>query len=262
MTFQVAPVLARIVERRREWVAGHSPGGRARLRAEAATAPPPRDFAAALRREGVALIAECKARSPSAGVLLDPYHPAEVARRYAAGGADALSVLTEPESFGGAFEHLRQVRQAVALPILCKDFVVDELQLDCARAMGADAVLLIVAALEDAALRRLHQAAAALGLQSLVEVHTEPELERALALGTRLIGINNRDLNTMRTDPQTTARLRPLIPAGPLVVSESGIKERSEIEALAVLRVDAALVGESLLRSPDPERRLLELRGP
>ena len=262
MTAQVAPVLARIVERRREWVAAVSAAERARLRDQAATAPASRDFAAALSTKGVALIAECKARSPSAGVLQDLYDPAAVARRYQAGGADALSVLTEPESFGGAFEHLRLVREAVALPILCKDFVIAQLQLECARCMGADAALLIVAILDDAGLRRLHDAAAGLGLQALVEVHTEAELERALALRPRLIGINNRDLNTMRTDPWTTARLRSLIPDGPLVVSESGIRERAEIEALEVLGIDAALVGESLLRSADPQAQLRRLRGP
>ena len=262
MTAQVAPVLARIVERRRHWVAAVSSAERARLIEEAVTAPPARDFASALTCQGVAIIAECKARSPSAGVLQDPYDPAAIARRFEAGGADALSVLTEPESFGGAFEHLRQVRAAVALPLLCKDFIVDELQLACARAMGADAVLLIVAVLDQASLRRLRDAAAELGMQALVEVHTESELERSLALGARLIGINNRDLNTMRTDFQTTARLRPLIPAGPVLVSESGIRSGSEIEALAALGIDAALVGESLLSSPDPEAQLRRLRGP
>jgi indole-3-glycerol phosphate synthase len=261
MTAQVAPVLARIVERRRQWVDAVNPAERASILDQAQTAPPARDFAAALSGTGVALIAECKARSPSAGTLQDPYDPAGVARRFEAGGADAISVLTEPESFGGRFEHLRLVRQAVALPILCKDFVIDELQLACARSMGADAALLIVAILDDVSLHRLHQAAGAIGLQALVEVHTEAELERALSLRPRLIGINNRDLNAMRTDPGTTARLRPLIPAGHMVVSESGLRERSEIESLEALGVDAALVGEALLRSRDPEAMLRRLRG-
>lgn len=258
---RVAPILTRIVQSRRDWIARMGPSDRARLLAAAAAGSPVRDFRAALTGEGVALIAECKARSPSAGLLQDPYDPAAVARRYEAAGADALSVLTEPEYFGGAFEHLRAAREAVGLPILCKDFVIDDLQVACARAMGADAVLLIVAILDDAELRRLRDAAAALGMEALVEVHTEREVERALALGAGLIGINNRDLTTMQTDPRTTTRLRPLIPRGLIVVSESGIRSRAEIEALAAAGIDAALVGESLLRAPDPEAQLRRLRG-
>jgi indole-3-glycerol phosphate synthase len=257
----VAPILDRIVASRREWIGRVGADERARVLAQVPTAPPVRDFRAALLRDQVALIAECKARSPSAGILQDPYDPAALARRYASAGAAALSVLTEPVFFAGAFEHLRLVRAAVPLPILCKDFVIDELQVACARAMGADAVLLIVAILDDDALRRLHALVIGAGMQSLVEVHQEDEVGRALALGATMIGINNRDLTTMRTDSQTTARLRPLIPRDRVVVSESGIRSRSEMEALAAAGIQAALVGESLLRAADLEGQLRRLVG-
>ncbi|HYM49308.1 MAG TPA: indole-3-glycerol phosphate synthase TrpC [Candidatus Limnocylindrales bacterium] len=257
---RVAPVLARIVAGRRAWIAGVDPAARARLGAQAQAAPPARDFRGALERPGVSLIAECKARSPSAGTLQDPYDPVTLARRYEAAGASALSVLTEPDFFGGAFEHLRAVRAAVAMPLLCKDFVVDELLVTCARAAGADAALLIVAILDDAQLHSLHAAIRAAGMQALIEAHTEAELERALEIPGAMIGINNRDLSTMRTDPGTTARLRPRIPPDRFVVSESGIRSAAEIDALAALGVGAALVGESLLRAPDLEAQMRRLR--
>jgi indole-3-glycerol phosphate synthase len=178
-----------------------------------------------------------------------------------ANGAAALSVLTEPEFFGGSFDHLRAIRAAVGVPLLCKDFIVDPVQLTAARGAGADAVLLIVAVLDDVRLRDLLAVTRGYGMQALVEVHDEGEVDRALQADAAIIGINNRDLTTMRTDKGTTARLRPLIPAGHVVVSESGIGSRADIDALHQLGVNAALVGESLLRAEDLEAKVRELTG-
>ncbi len=256
------PLLTRIVESRRASVERlKATGGVDRLRREVREAPPPRDFRAAIRGRGVALIAECKERSPSGGLLQAPYDPVRLAQRYVAAGAAALSVLTEPEFFGGAPEHLRAVRQAVSVPVLCKDFIVDATQVMGARAMGADCILLITAILDDQALVGLQAAALAFGMQALLEVHTEGEARRAVALGATLIGINNRDLAQMRTDQSTTARLRGLIPADRTVVSESGIQSRQDMDALAKLGVQAVLVGEALLKAPDLEAKVRELLG-
>jgi len=256
------PILTRILESRRASVERFkAAGGVDRLRREVREAPPPRDFRAAIRGRGVALIAECKERSPSGGLLQAPYDPVRLAQRYVAAGAAALSVLTEPEFFGGAPEHLRAVRQAVSVPVLCKDFIVDATQVMGARAMGADCILLITAILDDPALVGLQAAALAFGMQALLEVHTEGEARRAVALGATLIGINNRDLAQMRTDQSTTARLRSLIPADRTVVSESGIQSRQDMDALAKLGVQAGLVGEALLKAPDLEAKVRELLG-
>jgi indole-3-glycerol phosphate synthase len=256
------PILTRIVESRRVSVERFkAAGGVDRLRHEVTQAPAPRDFRAAIRGRGVALIAECKERSPSGGLLQAPYDPVRLAQRYVAAGAAALSVLTEPEFFGGAPEHLRAIRQAVPVPLLCKDFIVDATQVMGARAMGADCILLIVAILDDPALVGLQATAQAFGMQALVEVHTEEETRRAVALGATLIGINNRDLTQMRTDQFTTARLRRLIPQDRTVVSESGIQSRADVDALATLGVQAVLVGEALLTAPDLEAKVRELMG-
>jgi len=176
-------------------------------------------------------------------------------------GAAAISVLTEPEFFGGSLDHLQAVRAAVQLPVLCKDFIVDPIQLLAARAVGADAVLLIVAILDDRELRDLQAVAKQLSMDAVVEVHSAVEVERALQADAAIIGINNRDLVKMKTDKETTRRLRPLIPAGRIVISESGIQSRADIEELGKLEVDAALVGESLLSAPDLEAKLRELSG-
>ena len=262
MATRAAPILERILESRRAAVS--------RLQDSAATsglierarqAPPARDFRSAIGGNDPALIAECKQRSPSAGALQLTYDPVGLARRYAAGGAAAISVLTEPEFFGGSMDHLRSIRQSVQSPLLCKDFIIHRLQLLEARAAGADAVLLIVAVLDDNTLRSLHSAALGLGLQALVEVHDEAEVERALALKPAMIGINNRDLTTMRTDAGTTARLRPLLPKEQIVVSESGIQSRADMVALRRAGVNAALVGESLLRATNLDEKLRELTG-
>lgn len=262
MATQAVPILDRIVRSRRAAVARMKEATPTDVfEREARAAPPVRDFRKALDLGDVALIAECKQRSPSAGSLQLTYDPARLAQRYAAGGAAAISVLTEPEFFGGSIHHLRAIRQAVDCPLLCKDFIVDRLQLLEARAAGADAVLLIVAILDQGALGSLYSAALDLDLQVLVEVHSELEVERALALGPGMVGINNRDLTRMRTDPSTTERLRPLIPEHITVVSESGIQSRAEVVALRRARIDAALVGESLLRAHDLEAKLRELTG-
>jgi indole-3-glycerol phosphate synthase len=262
MATPAAPILERILESRRAAVARlQEPDATSRLIERAGHAPPARDFRSAIEGNDPALIAECKQRSPSAGALQLTYDPVGLARRYAAAGAAAISVLTEPDFFGGSMDHLRSIRQSVQLPLLCKDFIIHRLQLLDARAAGADAVLLIVAVLDDNTLLSLHSATLGLGMQALVEVHDEAEVERALALKPSMIGINNRDLSRMRTDPTTTVRLRPLIPAGNTVVSESGIQSRADMIALRRAGVNAALVGEALLRAPILEDKLRELTG-
>jgi indole-3-glycerol phosphate synthase len=262
MATRAAPILTRILESRRAAIAELKAGGMAAgLSRSVATAPAPVDFRAALVGDRVALIAECKERSPSGGWLQRPYDPVGLARRYATNGAVAISVLTEPEFFGGTLDHLQAIRATVGVPLLCKDFIVDPVQVMAARAAGADAVLLIVAILDDARLRDLLAATHGYGMQALVEVHDETEVERALQADAAIIGINNRDLTAMQTVKETTTRLRPLIPAGHLVVSESGIDSRADMDALERLGVNAALVGESLLRARDLEAKVRELSG-
>ena len=260
MATHIAPILDRILESRRAHIVELKANSE-RLRRSVETAPAPRDFRRALIGPRVALIAECKQRSPSGGVLQQPYDPVALAQHYAAGGAAAISVLTEPEFFGGALDHLAAVRAVVEVPVLCKDFIVDPIQLSAARTAGADAVLLIVGILGDRDLRNLQAAAIDLGMQTLVEVHDEAEVDRALEIGAGIIGINNRDLTRMKTDKETTARLRPRIPNDRIVVSESGIESRADIEALQRMGINAALVGESLLRAADLEDKLQELSG-
>jgi indole-3-glycerol phosphate synthase len=262
MATRAAPILERILESRRAAIAELKTDGTAeRLARSAARAQAPLDFRRALVAEQVTLVAECKERSPSGGLLQSPYDPVSLARRYVANGAVALSVLTEPEFFGGSLDHLRAIRAAVAVPLLCKDFIVDPVQVLAARAAGADAVLLIVGLLDDARLRELLDVIRGYGMEALVEVHDEAEVERALRVDAAIIGINNRDLATMRTIKDTTARLRPLIPAGHVIVSESGIDSRADIDALQRMGVNAALVGESLLRAPDLDAKVRELSG-
>jgi len=234
---------------------------RASLEAEVRGLPPPRDLEAALvprPPSPVRLIAELKRASPLKGVLALGFDPVALAPRYAAAGAAALSVLTDP-AFSGELADLDRVRAAVDCPLLRKDFLLEEYQLWEARAHGADAVLLIAGILEPARLRALAQAAKGLGLAFLVEVHTRAELERALDLPARLIGINNRDLQSFQTRLETTETLAPLVPPGHLVVSESGIFTRGDVERVAAAGVRAVLVGEALSRSPDPVAKLREL---
>lgn len=221
------------------------------VRAMAAVAPPPRDFAAAIRADGVSLIAECKKASPSRGLLIHNYDPVRLARLYEKTGARAISVLTDARHFQGALDHLRDVREAVALPVLRKDFMFHPYQLYEARVAGADAVLLIAAVLSDTELRELSALARKLGMAALIEVYSEEELARVLPLNPDLIGVNNRDLQTFEVDFDNTARLRTLIPPEIAVVGESGIKSPDDVRAMRVAGVDAVLVGEALVRSKD-----------
>jgi indole-3-glycerol phosphate synthase len=216
-------------------------------------------FSAALEGPGPAVIAECKRRSPSRGVLRATYDPAALAGQYAAAGAAAISVLTEPTFFDGDPAHLVAVRGAVALPVLRKDFILEEYQLLEARAWGADAVLVIVAALGDLQLRRLIAAARDVGLDVLVEVHDEAELGRALDGGAAIIGVNNRNLRTLEVDPGVALRLAARLPAGVVGVAESGVRSGAAIAALAAAGYRALLVGEWLVRAPDPGAALTAL---
>jgi indole-3-glycerol phosphate synthase len=231
------------------------------LEAQARQAPPPRDFWGALQRKPIACIAEIKRRSPSAGWIRQGADAAQIAAGYQAAGAAAISVLTDEPFFGGALEDLRRARAATAIPLLRKDFIVDPYQITEARAAGADAVLLIVAALSDDALTRLQAEAARWGLDVLVETHDPREVERALAAGARIVGINNRDLRTFQVDTTLAARLRTEIPRSRLVVAESGIKTAADVKAVQEAGIEAILVGESLMRAPEPAAALRDLLG-
>jgi indole-3-glycerol phosphate synthase len=217
-------------------------------------APPPRrPFTDALRGDGVAVIAEHKRSSPSAGVIREDLALEDVVAAYERGGASALSILTEGPSFGGSLADLRAARAASSLPILRKDFIIDPYQVHESLAWGADAILLIVAALTPAELVELRGLALELGLRALVEVHDERELDAALDAGARLIGINNRDLKTLEVNTERTFELRERIPPGVMIVAESGFSRRAELDALEAAGVDAVLIGEALMRSPDIE---------
>jgi indole-3-glycerol phosphate synthase len=222
-----------------------------------------RDFVGAMRsriaRGAPAVIAEVKKASPSKGVLRADFDPASIGASYARHGAACLSVLTDAEYFQGAPEHLAAARAASGLPVLRKDFVVDAYQLHEARALGADAILLIVAALGDAQLAEFEAAATALGLAVLVEVHDAAELERALALSTPLVGVNNRNLRTFETALETTLELLPRIPQDRIVVTESGILAPADVARMRAAGVNAFLVGEAFMRAPDPGAELARL---
>lgn len=205
------------------------------------------------------VIAECKRRSPSAGVFRRDYDPEAVARDYETAGAAAISVLTEPTFFDGALEHLERARRAVRLPLLRKDFIVDSYQLLESRAAGADAILLIVAALPDDELARLIVEANALRLAVLVEVHDDPELERALRAGARVIGVNNRNLRTLEVSRAVAEQLVEAIPADCIAVAESGLRTGADLATLRSLGYDAFLIGEHLMRTPDPGTALKQL---
>jgi indole-3-glycerol phosphate synthase len=219
----------------------------------------PAAFHAALVQPGIGVIAEFKRRSPSAGSLREAPDLAEIVSAYERGGASALSVLTEGPNFEGSLADVHGARAACGLPILRKDFIVDSYQLHEARAAGADAVLLIVAALTQDELASLHEQAGTLGLDVLVEVHDREELTRAASVGARLIGVNNRDLRDFSVDVRRTSRLLGEMPAGAVVVSESGIASAEQLRVLEREGVAAVLVGESLMRASDPARTLTEL---
>jgi len=223
--------------------------------------PPTRDFASALRGTGITCIAEVKRRSPSKGDLDPDLQPDLVAKEYVAGGASCLSVLTDAAFFGGSIDDLQAARQASGLPVLRKDFTVAEVDVVDARLMGADAVLLIAAALDDGELARFHQRADDLGLAVLVEVHDEAELDRALEAGARLVGVNQRDLRTFTVDHDRARALAARIPADVVAVAESGIRDGDDARRLADAGYDAILVGESLVRATDRAAALRALVG-
>jgi indole-3-glycerol phosphate synthase len=232
------------------------------LVADARLMAPPRGFARALSSTPtLSVIAEVKRRSPSRGALNVELDPAAVASAYAAGGAACLSVLTDAEFFGGSVEDLDQARTATALPVLRKDFTVSPHDVADARLMGADAVLLIAAALDELELVELHALGTDLGLDVLVEVHDEPELEIALQSGATLVGVNQRDLVTFQVDHERAARMAAAIPATVTKVAESGVRDRDDAERLADAGYDAILVGETLVTSADPAQALRDLLG-
>ena len=257
-------ILDRIVAAKRDEVAagkGHSDLAAMRTRAE--SQPAARDFVGALRRRtdsgDAPVIAEIKKASPSKGVLRADFRPAEIAASYERHGAAALSVLTDAPFFQGAPEYLAAARAATSLPALRKDFIVDAWQVFESRALGADAILLIAAALDDAEMRDFESIALTLGMAVLVEVHDERELERALALRTPLLGINNRNLRTFEVTLETTLGLLPRIPADRIVVTESGILARADVSRMRAAGVNAFLVGEAFMRAEDPGAALAGL---
>jgi indole-3-glycerol phosphate synthase len=228
----------------------------------ASVQPQPLDFAAAMRDGKIRLIAEVKKASPSKGIICPNFNPVNIAGIYADNGAAAISVLTEPKYFLGSLDYLRDIKKALAakpLPLLRKDFIFDPYQIYEARAYGADCVLLIVSILSPQKLSELLQLSRQLGMMNLVEVHNAAEIEIALRSGAVIIGINNRDLNTFKVDLKTTSKLRPLIPPDRLIVSESGIKTRKDMEELQGCGVNAALIGEALIAAPDIAAKMKEL---
>lgn len=244
-------ILTRIVATKKEEVVALRAQAES-SRQRAADAPPARGFAAALRHpRRVRLLAEIKRRSPSAGPIRPGATPEEVARDYRSGGAAALSVLTDRDYFDGSLAALEAVHAAVDLPLLRKDFIIDPLQIYEARAAGADGILLIVRILDDAAMADLLGLATELGMDTLVEVHDDEELARALDAGATVVGVNNRDLRTFTTDLQLTFRLAPTVPPDVVLVAESGIRTAEDVKRLGEAGVDAVLVGESLMRQPD-----------
>jgi indole-3-glycerol phosphate synthase len=263
----VSDVLAEICAKKREHVAGAKAAlPEAALRARLAEAPPVRPFAAALEtkiaRGAYGLIAEIKKASPSKGLIRADFDPPTLAQAYETGGATCLSVLTDTPYFQGGDHDLRAARAACALPVLRKDFILDPYQVLESRALGADCILLIIAALDDGIARELAAAAAELGLDVLVEVHDRAELDRALRLDARLIGINNRDLKTLKVDLRTAENLAPLVPPGRVIVGESGLNDPADLDRLAAVGARCFLVGESLMRAGDvaaATRKLLRL---
>ncbi|WP_404377250.1 indole-3-glycerol phosphate synthase TrpC [Vreelandella aquamarina] len=265
MSDQATPtILTRILARKDQEVAERQQAvSEADLLALAEKQSAPRGFINALNQriaEGdAAVIAEVKKASPSKGVIREAFHPADIAKSYAQGGAACLSVLTDADFFQGHEDYLMAARDACDLPVIRKDFITHSYQVTEARAIGADCILLIVAALNDAQLRDLHQQANALGMDVLVEVHDADELERALALDLKLVGINNRNLHTFETSLNTTLDLLPRIPADVTVITESGIHTRDDVELMRDHEVNGFLVGEAFMREEDPGQALKRL---
>jgi indole-3-glycerol phosphate synthase len=242
----------------KRWVSG------AELRARAADAPPTREFAEELEtrvQTGSAVIAELKKASPSAGVIRKDFRPAEIAASYEAGGAACLSVLTDELYFKGHRDYLAAAREACALPVLRKDFIIDAWQLPESRCLGADCILLIVAALSGGQMQDLYGEAREYGMDVLIEVHDEDELGRALELPGGLLGVNNRNLHDFTTDLATSERLKAQLPAERLLITESGIRTRADVERMHAAGIHAFLVGEAFMREPDPGAALRELFG-
>ena len=232
------------------------------LKSKLANLPPTKDFRAAIAQsDNINLIAEVKKKSPSKGIIREDFDPIQIAETYAENGAAAISVLTDVRFFDGRLDYLSSIRQVVDVPLLRKDFTIDPYHIYQARVAGADAILLIVAALTKDQLREFMDIAESLSLASLVEVHTDTELEIALDVGAEIIGINNRDLRTFHTDLATTFSLQEFLPTGKVVVSESGIYTRADVESLREAGVNAILVGESLMRSPDIGEQVRKLIG-
>jgi indole-3-glycerol phosphate synthase len=260
----MSDILQRIVAVKRDEVAqARRRCGLAELQAQAAAASPARGFAAALRARveagHPAVIAEVKKASPSKGVLREHFVPADIARSYESGGAACLSVLTDERFFQGCAAYLQQARESCSLPVLRKDFLIDPYQVVEARAMGADCVLLIAACLDDGLMSELEACATEQGLDVLVEVHDGEELERALRLRTPLIGVNNRNLRTFEVSLDTTIGLLPRVPGDRLLVTESGILARADVQRMRSADVHAFLVGEAFMRAPDPGQTLRDL---
>jgi indole-3-glycerol phosphate synthase len=265
---KVPTVLTRIIDRKFEEIAERSAtitiaDLKAQIEAQKGTATDPRGFVASMQRalaEGrSAVIAEVKKASPSKGVLRENFQPAEIALSYQQGGASCLSVLTDVDFFQGSTEYLQQARAACSLPIIRKDFIVDEYQVYEARAMGADCILLIVSALEDTKMAELNNLAVSLGMDVLIEVHDADELQRSLPLGNTLVGINNRNLHTFDVTLQATIDLLDQIPEDRIVVTESGILAPEDVALMRQHQVNSFLVGEAFMRADNPGQRLAEL---
>lgn len=258
----MSDVLAKIVDHKRgEVAAAKLARSLPELRSALGDAPPVRDFAAALAQPGTRIIAEVKGASPSAGVIREGFDPVRIASLYAECGAACISCLTDEKFFGGRLAYLSAIRETVPIPVLRKDFLIDPYQVYEARAAGADAVLLIAECLDDAMLAELYALTRELGMEALIEIYEPANLDRVLAVKPRIVGVNNRDLKTMVIDLGHSLSIRPRVPDDVLFVSESGIKERSDVEVLERAGVRCVLIGETLMRAPEPGAKLRSLLG-
>lgn len=259
MAVAVPDILAKIVDQKRSALARIS-AIRPDLERQARARPAARDFKAALTANPPAVIAEIKKASPSRGVFTGEFHPEKIAVTYAEGGAAALSVLTDQEFFQGKLADLEAARAAITIPVLRKDFTIDELHVIEAAAHGADAILLIAAILDTAQMRRFRELAGEYGMAALIEVHDDAELDAAMASGAEIVGVNNRNLHTFEVALETSLRLAERMPRGVVKIAESGIRSRADVHTLRAVGFDAFLVGEHLMKSADPAVALRELR--